>query len=566
MWWSLFLFPADIPLSTVHSTASPHGTASPVVINEVYYDHPGRDDGWEFVELFNPGPDTVALAGWRIESLDGASGGSRCLWTGGALARLGPGEIACVAGGALGPASGYLLAGELENGPDAVRLSSPAGAVDLLGYGPIAVEGLCEGSPAPDVPAGTGLSRKPDGVDSDRNDVDFVPAAPTPGRRNFFARDVEISFVPPVDLPCPGASFAFTLRLRNAGLEPFDASVAARVVVDRGAGSDSALVRKELRLAPGALDSIAVRAATPFADRFEVKAYLEGAPDEWAGDDSVRAELRSSPGEIVVNEIMYRPAETECEWVEIVCAGGSAHDLAGWTICDATGSRRLISREPLVIAPFGYLILARDSAAFAGRYPHCRAPVRSPAGGWPSLNDTERGGVADRVSLHDAGGVLVESVAYRDLIGKERGRSIERFSETACSSAPGGVWHRSAARDGATPGAENSTRARAASKGSRLALAPNPFSPARHGAVSISGALAGGETGFRVRIFSVAGIELRRIFGESGGARVFSCGWDGRDDGGAALPSGIYVCLVEFLGAGGGVCRREKACIVVAGG
>ncbi|RJR32249.1 MAG: hypothetical protein C4574_00205 [Candidatus Latescibacterota bacterium] len=566
MWWSLFLFPAVIPPYPLDEIPATRGAAGRVVVNEVYYDHPGRDDGWEFVELYNAGRDTVDLSLWRIESLDGASGRARCVWTGAAPARIGPGEVVCVAGGALGPASGYLLAGGLENGPDAVRLVSPAGIEDLIGYGPLALEGLFEGGPAPDVPAGSSLARKPDGADSDRNDVDFTAATPTPGRRNFFARDLALSHAPPDELPCPGAPFAFKLKFANAGLERFECAVRVRVVVESGLAADSAAARKELRLDPGALDSIAVKARAPFADRFAVRSFVEGAPDDWAGDDSLRFELRTSPGDVVVNEIMYRPGDGECEWVEIVCAGGASRDLAGWTICDAAGSRRLISREPLVLAPFRYLVLARDSSVFAARYPRCAAPVRTPAGGWPSLNDTGRDGVADRVSLHDDSGALVESVAYRDLLGAERGRSIERLSETACSALPGGVWHRSAARDRATPGAENSTRSSVAPKGTRPALAPNPFSPSRHGSVSISGALAGGEVGFRVRIFSMAGIELRRVFAESGGARTFSCKWDGTDDGGAVLPPGMYVCLVEYIGTGGGVCRREKLCVVVAAG
>ena len=39
-----------------------------VVINEVYYDHPGSDDGEEFVALFNPEEYAVDISGFRIES------------------------------------------------------------------------------------------------------------------------------------------------------------------------------------------------------------------------------------------------------------------------------------------------------------------------------------------------------------------------------------------------------------------------------------------------------------------------------------------------------------------
>ncbi len=51
--------------------------AAGVVINEVYYDHPGRDDGWEFVEIHNPDAVPYALAGWVLEAVDGATGNAK---------------------------------------------------------------------------------------------------------------------------------------------------------------------------------------------------------------------------------------------------------------------------------------------------------------------------------------------------------------------------------------------------------------------------------------------------------------------------------------------------------
>jgi hypothetical protein len=80
----------------------------------------------------------------------------------------------------------------------------------------------------------------------------------------------------------------------------------------------------------------------------------------------------------------------------------------------------------------------------------------------------------------------------------------------------------------------------------------------------ITAALEEGETGLMVRIFNLDGLEIRRIFGENGGARVLSCRWDGRMNEGSLARTGLYVCLVEFVRTGGGVCRKEKTCIAVA--
>ena len=92
---------------------------------------------------------------------------------------------------------------------------------------------------------------------------------------------------------------------------------------------------------------------------------------------------------------------------------------------------------------------------------------------------------------------------------------------------------------------------------------PNPFSPARDGKVRIGGRAVAGETGLLVRIFDLGGREVIRLFGEEGGARIFSCEWDGRRGGGGDSPSGLYICVVEFVTQGGVVCRREKRCIAL---
>ncbi|OGL42325.1 MAG: hypothetical protein A2161_13130 [Candidatus Schekmanbacteria bacterium RBG_13_48_7] len=49
-------------------------TADHVVINEVYYDVEGSDDG-EFVELYNPTNDDINLSGWYFGDEETPGGG-----------------------------------------------------------------------------------------------------------------------------------------------------------------------------------------------------------------------------------------------------------------------------------------------------------------------------------------------------------------------------------------------------------------------------------------------------------------------------------------------------------
>ncbi len=567
MWWRLvFLFPFHSFLflpGIIAFAAFP--CEAQVVINEVYYDHPGRDEGWEFVEIFNAGEGAWDISGWKLESLDGVSMRAATLWTAPSGTRIEPKCIACISGVARNPAPAFLLKGSLGNGPDAVRLASLSGVVDLVGYGECTLDGLYESTPAPDVDPGFSLARKPDGRDADRNDADFVVALPTPGRRNFFSRDVGIEVAGEEILPCRGFPFSTTIKLVNWGLESFN----GRVSIVTSAGIDGLIFSSstnelDLALLPSSADSTRIAVAPVLGSRFEVRATILDAPDENPSNDTVRVFLGSSPGEIVINEIMYRPCEGMSEWVELKNNSTEERNLELWTICDATGSKRIIANEKFSITAGGFVILAKDSALFEKEHPGCRAPVRKPAGGWPSLNDTDKGSFADMVELHDSVGVLRERVFYRDLLGNERGRSIERISPEVCSALAGGIWHRCAARSGSTPGAENSTRMTKIKEKGGVSIFPNPFCPGRNRETVITAALGEGETGFLVRIFDLGGFELRRIFGENGGARAFSCRWDGRANGGSPVRTGLYVCLVEFVGTGGGVCRKEKKCIAVA--
>ena len=86
-------------------------------------------------------------------------------------------------------ASGAVLAArdllgnvDWQNGPDAVLLVSPAGAViDALQYGVATALSVGEGTPADDVGAGISLSRDLLATDTDDNAADFFAATPTPG-------------------------------------------------------------------------------------------------------------------------------------------------------------------------------------------------------------------------------------------------------------------------------------------------------------------------------------------------------------------------------------------------
>src|SRR5438552_3064605 len=166
----------------------------PVVLNEIYYDAPGADPGYQFVELMNRGEAAVPLAGYRLEAGDGAGSGRwRPVWSGGPDDVVAPHARFVIGEASVLPPPDRVQTVDLENGPDAVRLTAPDGAQDVVGYGALTYAEYFAGRPAPDVPAGSSLARLPDGTDTGDNAADFAAVSPpTPGAPNQPERDLAV--------------------------------------------------------------------------------------------------------------------------------------------------------------------------------------------------------------------------------------------------------------------------------------------------------------------------------------------------------------------------------------
>ncbi len=534
------------------------------VINEVYYDHPGVDQGWEFIELYNNGAAELSLYGARLEFVDGRTGSITVVWSCVGDIVMKPGEFILVAGKERHPKEGFSLSGSLGNGPDCVALVSGDEKVDRVGYGSLEWPDLFETAPAPDVDAGRSLSRKPDGMDTQDNSGDFAPADPSPGRRNYFDFDLGLLPEGPGLLACDGVPADFRLIVRNDGLSVF--SGIFTIDISNAQPGGFFRLEKETSLVPGTSLDLALRLPGAFSIGRPFFSVLESALDSNPSNDTLVTTVSISPGEIVINEIMYRPFENESEWFEIYNRSPNDIDLLGWRVADALSPGRSISGESLIVRAGSFVVLAQKPSLFTVEFPDCPAAVAGGAGGWLTLNDCTENGSTETLSIFDAEGVMVEAARYAGLLGYERGRSLERFSPDACSSLEGGIWHRCPAAGRATPGMVNSSNTEGSIPAGEVSVSPESLMPARGGSAVISGARLPGEAGFAITIFDMNGAVVRRILAEEDGAAVFSAVWDGRSASGGIVTTGLYLCVVEFLAPGGGVCRRVKRCIAVSDG
>ncbi|MEJ2721435.1 MAG: lamin tail domain-containing protein, partial [bacterium] len=286
-------------------------SSSQVVLNEVYYDHAGRDEGFEFVELISVSGERILLDGYRLDFHDGASAGWVTIWEAQAGdSIIGPGALFVIGGDSIVQWCDAIVDLGLQNGPDAIRLVNRGGVVDLLGYGSLEDPAFFETRSAPDVASGLSLSRVPDGIDTDDNASDFAASEPSPGRFNIPHDDIAIRL--DAGTPVRAVRYEVTsedLRLSviNNGLR----AVGAGVVVEledstrqgvRRIGS----VAVEAGIAPG--DSVEVGFAVGLERGYHVLAARAAyADDERPENNVIEIIRRVGLPPLVVSEVMSHP-------------------------------------------------------------------------------------------------------------------------------------------------------------------------------------------------------------------------------------------------------------------
>jgi uncharacterized protein len=172
-----------------------HLAISDLVINEIDYDQPSTDTA-EFIELRNNGSTAAPLLGWIVEIINGASGGAGVAYTITLPdAELAAGETYVICANAATVANCDLDVAKdtdlIQNGaPDAVGLLYDGEVIDAVSYEGDSGAPYLEGSGVGLVDTageGEGISRCPNGSDTDQNNLDFVLADITPGAENSCA-------------------------------------------------------------------------------------------------------------------------------------------------------------------------------------------------------------------------------------------------------------------------------------------------------------------------------------------------------------------------------------------
>lgn len=527
-----------------------------VVLNEILYDPEGSDTGREFVEIMNCGPGGASLAGWVLESGNGANPNDWTVeWIGGEFDYLEPGGILVVGESEVVPPPAFVTPLDLQNGPDGLRLTDGETVVDAVGWGEPLFAEYYEGAPCADAASGSSLARLPDCFDSDDNATDFVACpAPTPGSRNAAPVDLSLDVIDAGRVVFdPGSAVPFDCSVRNMGalatgesearLELFvNGSAVGSCGVPALAPRDSSLVVLEWGAAPAGYHGVSVR--------------LVCAADEHPSDnaDSTTVTVGSPAGIVAVNEIMHSPNEEETEWVELLNVSGRTVDPSSWALGDDMDAHVLrADPAPAALAPNDFLLLAREPDLVSG---DSGVDVLGTAG-WEALS------AEDAVVLLDRFGTVIDRVAYERSWGGSKGVSLERVRPEMPAQDPCN-WGGCVSPEGATPGRPNSIHVAELPSEGRLVVAPNPFSPdgdGRDDRAVVRFDLPVATATARLTVYDLKG-RMRALLADhtevSGTTEIL---WDGKGADGEPLPGGLYLLYLEAVNAREGVFVRAKEAV-----
>jgi len=159
--------------------------------------------------------------------------------------------------------------------------------------------------------------------------------------------------------------------------------------------------------------------------------------------------FRSSISQVVINEIMYAPADAANEWFEILNTGNTPVDLQNWKWKDATSSIRNITSQSIILLPDSFIVICQDSVKLKSQFTSLYGKTIQTS--WSALNNT-----GDNVIVLDPDNNRRDSVSFIPSWGGNNGDySLEKIN-SAGSSNNSANWGTSISLHHATPGKNNS--------------------------------------------------------------------------------------------------------------
>ena len=275
--------------------------------------------------------------------------------------------------------------------------------------------------------------------------------------------------------------------------------------------------------------------------------------------------------EIIINEILFNPATSGVDFVEIYNHSEKPVSLKNWTLAnydnDTIYSHKIITLNDFVLYPDEYLLLTTEKQTVLNEYP-LSLPYADrflEMESLPSFNNdsgtvyliNNQNKVSDKFSY-------TEDMQF-ELLNSVEGVSLERLDFNRATNDAGN-WHSAAEAVGfATPGYLNSQFHLSDAGDGNISIEPETFSPDNDGyndVVNIH--FAFDEPGFvaNVHLYDVQGRLIKELARNEllGTKGTFT--WDGINEKREKALTGIYVLYFEVFDLSGQVKKYKKSLVL----
>jgi hypothetical protein len=246
---------------------------------------------------------------------------------------------------------------------------------------------------------------------------------------------------------------------------------------------------------------------------------------------------------IVINEINYNSSSQfdPGDWIEIYNRSNKNIDISKWSICDSDPAHAYTFPSGTVLEANKYLVIVENTKSFSTCFPNVKnftGPV-----------DFGLSGSGELIKLMDGNKNTIDSLIYDDqspwpLEADGLGATLE-LTDPYTDNSLGKNWKASVSHG--TPGQVNSVKTSVDEIDNNIpqnySLSqnyPNPFNPAtviNYQLPVLSSA--------KLFIYNPLGQLIRTLINKAQNAGEYSVEWDGKDDNGNRVSSGIYIYRLQ---------------------
>ena len=279
---------------------------------------------------------------------------------------------------------------------------------------------------------------------------------------------------------------------------------------------------------------------------------------------------KADDGDVVINEILFDPISPAADYVEIYNKSDKVLDISDLKLGMVKSSFpnppdttiKEITSEHRQLFPKQYLLLTTTPDVIGTQY-ECSTKNFIDTRSFLSYPNSGAG-----VLLFSDNNVI-DFMSYSEdlhypLLTETKGVSLERVNPEISSADPGN-WHSAAAPLYGTPGYKNSVFIEKIDNNTDIEITPAVFSPDGDGfndVTTINLSVFEPDFTAKILIFDSQGRFIRNLVSGQNIASQSHFVWNGQDENGRIVPTGIYIAFVEMFDTHGNIKRFKKAVVV----